>query len=73
MGLIFTLSALGLEPGQKVILPSFTFMATAQAILYAGGVPVFAEIDDDLNLSLADLEQLLATEDNVGAVIAVHM
>jgi dTDP-4-amino-4,6-dideoxygalactose transaminase len=73
MGLIFTLSALGLEPGQKVILPSFTFMATAQAVLYAGGVPVFAEIDDDLNLSLTDLEKLLAEQDNVGAVIAVHM
>src|ERR1700733_3400870 len=41
MGLIFTLSALGLEAGQTVILPSFTFMATAQAVLYAGGVPVF--------------------------------
>ena len=31
MGLIFALQALGLERGQKVILPSFTFMATAQA------------------------------------------
>jgi dTDP-4-amino-4,6-dideoxygalactose transaminase len=73
MGLIFTLAAVGLKPGQKVILPSFTFMATAQAILYAGGVPVFAEIDDDLNLSLKDLECLLQQNENVGAVIAVHM
>ena len=31
LGLILTLQALGLEPGQKVILPSFTFVATAQA------------------------------------------
>ena len=73
MGLIFTMSALGLEPGQKVILPSFTFVATAQAARYAGGLPVFAEIDDDLNISVEDLEQLLDQHEDVGAVIAVHM
>src|ERR1700693_1579639 len=69
--LLFALQALGLEGGQKVILPSFTFMATAQAILYAGGVPVFAEIEDDLTLSPSDLEELLAGND-VSAVIPVH-
>jgi len=73
MGLLFTLSALGLKPGQKVIIPSFTFMATAQAVLYAGGIPVFAEIDDDLNMSPSDLGDLLACHEDVGAVIAVHM
>src|SRR5437588_5641334 len=51
IGLLFTLGALGLKPGQKVILPSFTFMATAQAVLYAGGIPVFADIAPDLNIS----------------------
>ena len=56
MGLIFALQALGLQSGQKVIVPSFTFVATAQAIFYAGGVPVFSEIDDDMTLSLSDLE-----------------
>lgn len=72
-GLVFTLSALGIEPGRKVILPSFTFMATAQAVLYAGGVPVFAEVDDDLNLSVGDLERLLDENPDTAAVIAVHM
>lgn len=72
MGLLFTLQALGLEPGQKVILPSFTFMATAQAVLYGGGVPVFAEIEDDLTLSLSDLEALLARHENVAVVLPVH-
>ena len=69
--LILSLQALGLQRGQKVILPSFTFMATAQAILYAGGIPVFAEIEDDLTLSPADLEALLAEHD-VDVVIGVH-
>jgi dTDP-4-amino-4,6-dideoxygalactose transaminase len=72
-GLIFTLSALGIKPGERVILPSFTFMATAQAILYAGGIPSFAEIDEDLNISVSDLEKLLDQHSDVGAVIAVHM
>lgn len=72
-GLIFTLAALGLERGQKVILPSFTFMATAQAILYAGGVPIFAEVEDDLTLSTDDLDRLLEEHSDTAAVIAVHM
>jgi dTDP-4-amino-4,6-dideoxygalactose transaminase len=73
MGLLFTLCALDLKRGQKVILPSFTFMATAQAVLLAGGIPVFAEVDDDLTLSVGDLEKLLQIHPETGAVIAVHM
>lgn len=73
VGLLFTLSALGLEPGEKVILPSFTFMATAQAVLYAGGQPLFAEIEEDLNLSPSDVERLLDRHPGVGAVIGVHV
>jgi dTDP-4-amino-4,6-dideoxygalactose transaminase len=73
MGLIFALKGFGLKPGQKVIVPSFTFMATVQAIVYAGGIPIFAEIDDDLNISLTDLEMLLAQHSDVGAVLPVHV
>jgi len=72
MGLIFTLQALGLERGQKVILPSFTFVATAQAVLYVGGIPMFAEVRDDLTIDPADLESLLSQHADVAAVIGVH-
>jgi dTDP-4-amino-4,6-dideoxygalactose transaminase len=72
LGLILALQALGLEPGQKVILPSFTFVATAQAVLYAGGVPVFAEIHDDLAVAPSDLEELLSQHDDVRMVVGVH-
>jgi|SRR5579871_1175114 len=72
-GLIFALAGLGVKPGEKVILPSFTFVATAQAILCVGGVPLFAEVGDDLTLSPADVAQLLAQHDDVAAVIGVHM
>jgi dTDP-4-amino-4,6-dideoxygalactose transaminase len=72
MGLVLTLQALGLEPGQKVVLPSFTFMATAQAVLYAGGMPLFAEIEDDLTLSPTDLQALLEKHDDVRVILPVH-
>lgn len=72
IALLLTLQALGLEPGRKVIVPSFTFMATGQAILYAGGIPLFAECASDLTLSPGDLEELLAKHRDVSAVIAVH-
>jgi dTDP-4-amino-4,6-dideoxygalactose transaminase len=72
MGLIFALQASGLQPGQKVIVPSFTFVATVQAVLYAGGVPVFAEIGDDLTLSPEDVGELLERHEDVGAVVPVH-
>ena len=73
VSLIFGLQALGLQPGEKVIVPSFSFVATAQAVLYAGGIPIFAEVEDDLNISIDDVEHLLAEHNDIGAVIAVHM
>jgi len=73
MGLVFALHSLGLQKGQKVILPSFTFMATAQAVLYAGGIPVFVDVENDLTLSPSDLADLLEKHDNVGGVIGTHV
>jgi dTDP-4-amino-4,6-dideoxygalactose transaminase len=73
LGLVFALTALDLAPEEKVIFPSFTFPATAQAVLYAGGVPIFAEIDDDLNVATSDVAELLEANRDVGAVIAIHM
>jgi dTDP-4-amino-4,6-dideoxygalactose transaminase len=47
--------ALRLEPGDEVILPSFTFVSAANAIVLAGGRPVFADVDPDtLNLDPRD-------------------
>ncbi len=56
-----------------MIIPSFSFVATAQAVLYAGGIPLFADVENDLNISVDDVERLLSEHDDVGAVIAVHM
>jgi dTDP-4-amino-4,6-dideoxygalactose transaminase len=72
VGLVFALQAVGLGKGQKVVVPSFTFMATAQAILYAGGVPMFAEVGKDLTLCPADLVALLERHDDIAGVVATH-
>jgi dTDP-4-amino-4,6-dideoxygalactose transaminase len=48
-------------------------MATAQAVLYAGGLPLFAECGPDLTLSPDDLADLLARHDDIAAVIGTHV
>jgi len=73
MGLLFTLQALGLRPGSKVIVPSFTFMATAQAIVYAGGRPIFADVGEDLNIDTLDLATLLDQHPEAELILPVHM
>jgi dTDP-4-amino-4,6-dideoxygalactose transaminase len=62
---------LGLQPGDEVILPSFTFVSTANAILRAGGTPVFCDINQDtLTMDPADLERKISSRTR--AVVPVH-
>ena len=64
--------ALDLEAGDEVIVPSYTFIATAAAIRLAGGRPVFADVESTtLNLDPDDLQHRI-TERTVG-VIGVHL
>jgi perosamine synthetase len=50
--------AAGIKQGDEVILPSFTFVATAEAVVMAGGKPVFVDIDPETyHLSPADIEE----------------
>jgi len=52
--------ACGVKQGDEVILPSFTFVATAEAVVLAGGKPVFADIDPETyNLSPTAVEKLI--------------
>lgn len=48
--LVTALKAAGIGPGDKVIVPACTFLATAGAVVIAGGVPVFCDVDDTLNI-----------------------
>ena len=58
-GLIMTLQALGVARGSRVVMPSFSFVATAQAVLYAGCTPVFVDIAEDGNVDPYDLARVL--------------
>lgn len=70
--LVLALRALDLEPGDEVIVPSFTFIATAAAVVLAGGTPVFADVEaDSLNLDWQRAADRI-TDRTVG-LIGVHL
>lgn len=48
--LVVALKAAGIGPGDKVIIPACTFVATAGAVVCAGAVPIFADVDESLNI-----------------------
>ena len=64
--------AAGLGPGDEAIVPSLTFVATANAIRYTGATPVFAEIENltDLNISPASIEEKINARTK--AIMVVH-
>ena len=66
------LRAAGIGPGDDVVLPAFTFIATAEAVSYTGARPVFADIDPtSFNATAATLEAALTPATR--AVIVVHL
>jgi dTDP-4-amino-4,6-dideoxygalactose transaminase len=65
------LVGLGIGPGDEVIVPAYTFMATASAVLMAGAIPVISDIDESLGLCPKSLEKRISK--NTRAVIPVHM
>jgi dTDP-4-amino-4,6-dideoxygalactose transaminase len=66
------LACLGLGEGDEVILPSLTFIATANAVLYAGAKPVFADIvgKEDLNISSEEIEKKITGKTK--AIMVMH-
>ena len=65
------LTALGIGPGDEVITQCFTFVATWEAILEVGAVPVFTEVDATLNMDPRDLTRKIT--DRTRCIIPVHM
>ena len=65
------LVGLGIGPGDQVIVPAYTYMATALAVLAAGAIPVIADVDESLTLSARDVERRVTT--HTRAIIPVHM
>jgi 8-amino-3,8-dideoxy-alpha-D-manno-octulosonate transaminase len=65
------LAALGVGPGDEVITQGFTFVATWEAILEIGAIPVFTEVDETLNMDPVDLEKKITAKTR--CIIPVHM
>lgn len=58
-GAILILSWLGLTQGDEVIVPAYTYSATAMAVLHAGGKPVMVDTGDDFNISVAAIRNAI--------------
>ncbi len=69
--LALALRAVGVERGDEVICPSYTFYATAEAIAAVGAIPVFADIGADYNLDPAAVAAAITPRTR--AVVAVHL
>jgi dTDP-4-amino-4,6-dideoxygalactose transaminase len=70
--LLLALMALDIKPGDEVILPSYTFFATASAVTRLGGVPIFADIDPETYLvDPADVERKISKR--CRAIVPVHL
>ncbi|WP_371495621.1 DegT/DnrJ/EryC1/StrS family aminotransferase [Kitasatospora sp. NBC_00374] len=73
-GLMLVLQAAGVGGGRPVVMPGFTFSATAHAAHWAGGTPVFAEArEQDITLDVADAEARLKAADRPAALMATHV
>jgi perosamine synthetase len=71
-GLHLILAAMGIGPGDEVIVPAFTWVATANVVLYCGATPVLADVArDSYNIDPADVARKLTARTR--ALIAVHL
>jgi len=72
VSLQLALLAIGIEAGDEVIVPPFTFIATASSVINVNGVPIFADVDPETyNLDPAQIEQAITPRTR--AIIPVHM
>jgi dTDP-4-amino-4,6-dideoxygalactose transaminase len=65
------LSGLGIGPGDEVIVPGYTFIASISSIIYARAIPILAEVDKSLNLDPEDVRRKITPRTK--AIMAVHM
>jgi len=64
-GLELILRWFGVGAGDEIILPAYTYAATANVIIHCGAKPVFADINDDFNISVHEIEKLITERTKV--------
>lgn len=69
--LLCGLAGLGIGPGDEVIVPAYTWIASASSVVAMGAVPIMAEVDDSLNLDPTDIENKITPYTK--AILPVHM
>ena len=69
--LLVALSGLGVGPGDEVIVPGYTFIASMSSIIYARAIPILAEVDRSLNLDPLDVRRKITPRTK--AIMVVHM
>ncbi|PIQ42599.1 MAG: aminotransferase DegT [Gammaproteobacteria bacterium CG11_big_fil_rev_8_21_14_0_20_46_22] len=68
------LEAMGIGAGDKVVVPSFTYVASANAVEYTGAKVVFCDIDlATFNIDIKALERLLSEDKSITAIMPVHL
>jgi len=69
--LLAALSGLGVGPGDEVIVPGYTFIASISSVIYARAIPILAEVDRTLNLDPQDVLRKITPRTK--AILPVHM
>ena len=69
--LMACLTAVGIKPGDEVLVPGYTFVASFSSIIAIGAVPVLVEVDDSLTMDAADARAKITSKTR--AIMPVHM
>lgn len=69
--LVASVIALGLKPGDEIIIPAYTFVASYSSVIFPGIIPVLAEIDESLTIDPDDIEKRITPRTK--AIMPVHM
>jgi dTDP-4-amino-4,6-dideoxygalactose transaminase len=69
--LLCALAGIGVGPGDEVIVPAYTWIASASAVVMMGAIPILAEVDESLTLDPADVERKITARTK--AILPVHM
>jgi perosamine synthetase len=69
--LTLALRALGIGPGDEVMVPEFTMIASAWAVTYVGATPVFVDCGDDLNIDVTRIEEVITPRTKL--IMPVHV